>query len=126
MTIDERIEALMHGLELYAAEQAAMGREQAATRRDQAAMGREFSERMDRLGKKMELHAAEQAAADRRLSRAIRLGVQEARRLRRVAAARDAESNARMDRLTAAQERTEASLKAFIDSMRARNGHPPA
>jgi hypothetical protein len=97
-------------------------------------MGREFSERLDALSRKMELHAAHQEATDRRLTRAIRLSILEARRLRRVAAARDAEYHARMDRmaaefdarmdgLTAAQERTEASLKAFIDSMRRGNGH---
>lgn len=117
MTVDERIEALPHGLELYAAEQ--------------AAMGREFSEQMSTFKDRMEAlsHNLNCGLRNRWPPTAASAGPS-GWACRKPAGCgalppRDAEYHARMDRLTAAQERTEASLKAFIDSMRSGNGHPP-
>jgi len=126
MSIDDRIEALMRGWELYVAEQAAMDRkfeERYAKLTEQHAATEREIDRVARL----------QAWTERRLTRAIQLSVLDARRQRKRYGEfdkrnaeidkRQAEFDAAMKRLEAAQERTEASLRAFIESLKSGNGH---
>jgi len=119
MSIDDRIEALMRGWELYVAEQAAMARrfeERYAKLTEQHAATEREIDRVARL----------QAWTERRLTRAIQLSVLDARRQRKRNGEfdkRNAEFDTAMKRLEAAQERTEASLRAFIESLKSGNGH---
>jgi hypothetical protein len=83
-----------------------------------------FDERMEALTRNLQLLAAmridterKQAEMDRILARDIRAAVREARHLQRLTARRDAEFRARFAQLTAAQERTAASLRAFLDGL---------
>jgi len=108
--LDNRVDALFHGLDFYTVEHAArqqkLDEKLAASAQQIADLGRTVS------------------TLDRRVTRAIRAGVLEARRLRRLAAARDAEYRAQMEQLRAAHAATEATLRAFIDSLRrGGNGH---
>jgi len=119
MTFEERLEALMHGLELYAAEQAATKQRLA-----------ELQERLaNELAQQKAQHQAEMAILDRKISRAIRAGVQEARRQRRLSAERDAEYRAQMAAMASESDarmtRLEKSLAEFLAGLRGKNGYPP-
>jgi|SRR5450432_4003661 len=93
MTIDERLEALTHNLELHAGFQADAEKRQADAEKRQADANKRHDDAIARI--------------DRRLDRAIRLSVLDARRQRN----RNIEFDEKMTQLAAA-------LQGLIDAMR--------
>jgi hypothetical protein len=100
MTIDERLEALTHNLELHAGFQADAEKRQADAEKRQADANKRHDDAIARI--------------DRRLDRAIRLSVLDARRQRN----RNIEFDEKMTQLAAAQVVTEEKLQGLIDALR--------
>jgi hypothetical protein len=121
MTIDERLEALAQSLELQVSLQADAARryEEAIARHDEAIA--RHDEAIAGHDREMAEIRASQAKTESALRRAIRLSVLDTRRQR----TRNREFVEGMAELRTAHAATEASLKAFIDSLRGGgNGHP--
>jgi uncharacterized protein (DUF3084 family) len=142
MTIDERIEALTHSLELQAGLQAdvekrhedAINRHDDAITRHNDAMAHHddaiahhddaiahhdeaiahHDDAIARHNDAIARHNDAMARIDRRLDRAIRLAVQDARRQRN----RNLEFDEKMTQLAAAQVVTEEKLQGLIDALR--------
>jgi hypothetical protein len=116
MTIDERIEALTHTLELQAGMQVDAENRQAEADKRHDEVDKRQAEAEKRHVEAEKRHDEALARIDRRLDRAIRLGVQDARRQRQ----RNLEFDEKMTQLAAAQVVTEEKLQGLIDALRGR------
>jgi len=132
MTIDERLEALTHNLDLHASFQADAEKRQADADKRQADAEKRHAERQADAEKRQADADKRQADAEKRhaeaekrhddaiaridwrLDRAIRLSVLDARRQRN----RNLEFDEKMTQLAAAQLVTEEKLQGLIDALR--------
>ena len=86
--------------------------------------------RMDRADERMDRAEARAAQMDARFEKRMRgfeklvkIGMRELADLRKFARQLDERTDHKINALIDAQQRTEASLRAFLDSRRSRNGH---
>ena len=86
--------------------------------------------RMDRADERMDRAEARAAEMDARFEKRMRgfeklvkIGMRELADMRRFARQSDERTDHKINALIDAQQRTEASLRAFLDSRRTRNGH---
>ena len=120
---------LRHVAERQAAAEARMDRADERMDRAEARMDR-ADERMDRMEARAALMDARFEKRMRGFEKLVKIGMRELANMRKFARQSDErmerrskEIDEKINALIDAQQRTEASLRAFLDSRRSRNGH---
>ena len=113
---------LRHVAERQAAAEARMDRADERMDRAEARMDR-ADERMGRIEGRAALMDARFDKRMRGFEKLVKIGMRELADMRKFARQSDERTDHKINALIDAQQRTEASLRAFLDSRRSRNGH---